>query len=346
MDIDEFLDRELSDLSLDTDNAKQIEKNIEMPQFKEESEPSTLLEGIKANLSKGNLEQAEQAYSQLWRSLLQQNLNWNKELYSQLSILSRQFSSVLNQAYMEMKRKSEHIYELINRARISLKEGKKDLPFRLYAEVQEINNSIPNIFFEEKKSLQDQILSFYKELTNTTDNELIKKVSSLMQEIDQLVDKINNSIRSNDIASASSSYSKCIDLYNQVPEGFLTKKILSGMKLLEIYKGLSIHTEILNLQNQLGQRQFQHQYEYTAASKIIPKADVPQQTASSRASLKYAGKESQAASTLLSRKKEHAKKNIKKGFYNEAWKDIEEALQLEPSDVESKALRAKIKTLQ
>ncbi|MEK6848283.1 MAG: hypothetical protein AABX65_01490, partial [Nanoarchaeota archaeon] len=205
---------------------------------------------------------------------------------------------------------------------------------------------------------------------NTTDSELIKKVSRLMQEIDQLIDKINNSIRSNDIVNAASGYSKCIDLYNQVPEGFLMKKIVSGMKLLEIYRSLRIYTEILSLQNQLGQRQFQRQaasrmpsradasktaytkqgfkkkaYEYTATAKISPKTDIPEQNETQRASLKY-GKEAQTASMLLNKKRERAKRNIKKGFYNEAWKDIEEALQLEPDDVESKALRAKIKTLQ
>ena len=45
-------------------------------------------------------------------------------------------------------------------------------------------------------------------------------------------------------------------------------------------------------------------------------------------------------------KKERAKKNIEKGFYNEASKDIQEALHLDPNDAEAKALHAKIKTLQ
>ena len=49
---------------------------------------------------------------------------------------------------------------------------------------------------------------------------------------------------------------------------------------------------------------------------------------------------------LLSAKKERAKNNIEKGFYNEASKDIQEALQLEPDDAEAKAINAKIKTLQ
>ena len=356
MDIDEFLDRELSDLSLNSDNAEKTEKNVEMPQLKE-FEQSPLFEGVKANLSKGNLEQAEQSYSQLWRSLMQQNLNWNKELYGQISILSRQFSGILGNAYDELKRKSEHIYELINRARGSLKEGKKDIPFKLYAEVEEMGNSIPNIFFEEKKNLQGQILNFYKELTGTTDNELIKKVSGLIVEINQMIDAINNSIRSNDIANAAASYNKCIELYNQIPEGFLMRKIQSGMKLLEIYRSISIYTEIVNLQNQLGQRV---QYQQQAAPKTFQQIEMvkggyPEQVTKKGpyeyksipvSSLKSVGEETPTKSMLLKKRMERAKRNIKKGFYNEAWKDIEEALLVDPNDAESKALRAKIKTLQ
>ena len=151
MDIDEFLDRELSDLGLQTDKSEKTAA-IELPGFTEQLEPSPLVENIKANLSKGNLEQAEQSYGQLWHILIEQKLKWDKGLYEQLSILSRQFSSVLDNAYNEVKRKAGHVYELISRARSALKEGKRDIPFKLYSEVEEINNSIPNVFFEEKKN--------------------------------------------------------------------------------------------------------------------------------------------------------------------------------------------------
>jgi Tfp pilus assembly protein PilF len=50
--------------------------------------------------------------------------------------------------------------------------------------------------------------------------------------------------------------------------------------------------------------------------------------------------------TTLNAQKERAKRNIEKGFYNEASKDIQEALKIDSSDAEAKALHAKIKTLQ
>jgi Tfp pilus assembly protein PilF len=48
---------------------------------------------------------------------------------------------------------------------------------------------------------------------------------------------------------------------------------------------------------------------------------------------------------LLKSKKERAMRNMEKGFYNEASKDIEQVLQIEPDDTEAKVMRAKIRTL-
>jgi len=323
MDIDEFLDRELSELNLSTGKTENRETGS---LFKEDFEPSPLFENIKSDLGKGNIELAEQSYVQLWHMLLQQKLRWNKELYGQLSALSRQFSSVLNQSYNEVKRRAEHIYELISRARVSLREGKKEMPFKIYSEIQDVFNSIPNVFFEEKKVVEEQIANFYRELKNTTDNELVKRVSVLVQEINQLIDRINQAIRLNDMINAIVGYNKCIELYNQVPEGFLRHKNSLGMRLLEIYKSLSIYTEISSLQQQLQEPLQQKQQPGTF------RRDMSMDAASK--------------STLLSSKREQAKKNIEKGFYNEAHKNIQEALQLEPNDIESKAIYAKIKTLQ
>ncbi len=322
MDIDEFLDREFSSLGLPTDKTEKVPEQ----QIEESYEQSPLFESIKTNLSKGNLEQAEQAYVQLWHILVQQKLKWNKELYEQLSILSREFSGLLSNAYNEVKRKANYIYEQINKGTNALREGKKDLPFKIYSEIDNINDSIPNVFFDEKRIIQEQTMEFYKLLRNTTDNELIKRVSALIQEISRLIDKINMSIRSNDMVNAIVNYNKCIELYNQVPEGFLRYKNSLGTRILEIYKNISIYTEITNLQKQLNSQPNIH-------GQIATQQIDSSQSTSTK-------------SILLSTKKENAKRNIQKGSYNEALKDIQEALQLEPNDPEAKAINAKIKTLQ
>ena len=326
MDIDDFLDRELAELGLDSGKPKDLGL-IES----EETEPSSLFESIRINLEKGNLEEAEQAYVQLWHLLIEEKLKWNKDIYDQLLILSRQFLNSLNKAYNDIKKKADYIYSLIKKARVSLKEGKKDAPYKIYAEIQEINNSIPNVFFEEKKIIHEQIAIFYEELKNTTDNELMKRVNGLVQEINQLIDKMNIFVRSNDFTNATLSYYKCIELYNQVPEGFLKNKTALGIRILELYKSISIHEEISYLQREMLQQASQIKRQAQPLIQPLPATFLKSN---------ISGREN-----ILRQKTEHAKRNIEKGFINEASKDIEEALQIAPKDAEAKVYHAKIKTL-
>lgn len=332
MDINDFLERELSDLGLDSAEKKRIE-----PHFKDSQALSSLID-IKSNLSKGSLEEAEQSYMQLWHLLAKQKLDWNKEVYEQLHSLSIHISGTLSQAYEETKRKRAHIMELISRGRSAMKEGKNDMSQKIFVQVQSIFSSISNVFFEEKKRVQEHIMGYYSEITNANNAELIRKVAILMQEISLLIEKVGLYIKSNDYANASLSYDKCLQLYNQIPEGFLLSKGHAGNQLLDIYKNLSIRMQITHLHKQLGQQSHANLHPYLMPQRKIEHPKPQEQ--------KKTEKESLFIRSMLEKKKEQAKRNINRGFYNEAWKDIKEALQIEPEDVEAKALLAKIKTLQ
>lgn len=354
MDIDEFLDRELADLGSDFKEENKEEKSADS-QLRDAKEQSPLIENIESDLSKGSLEEAEQSYMQLWHLLAQQKLEWNKGIYEQLRSLSIRVSGILSQAHQETKRKASQIMELISRGRNAMKEGKKDMPLKIYAEVQETNNSIPNVFFEEKKMVQEQVMDYYREITRANDAELIKKVAALAQEVSQLLDKASSYIKSNDFANASSSYDKCLQLYNQIPEGFILFRSQAGARLLEIYKNLSIQAQIASLQKQLGQlpqarqspmQMLQPRVKYQKPVEQEYHAPKARPAAVQKTQQRKPVKEPYSRQSMLEKKREQAKKNIKKGFYNEAWKNTEEALQIDPKDAEAKALRAKIKTLQ
>lgn len=349
MEIDEFLDRELADLGLSeqADRGKGAKKTG--------SEESSIFDSIKADLGKGSLEDAEQSYIRLWNLLMQQKLKWNRDLYEQIYSLSTQLSATIAQAYEELKRKANHIYGLISRARNALKEGKKDMPMKLYAEMQEMSSSIPSVFFEEKRIVQEQIISFYRDLVNTTDSELSKRIAAIIDQINQLLNITESSIRNGSVNDAASNYSRCIELFNQIPEGFIKTKTSLGMRLLDIYKTISIHAEISGLQKQLGYgvpvnrqriqpKAYTGTYQRQAAAKIQVSSLQPNQEY--RAKQEKSEKMPSQKEAMLHRKREHAKRNIKKGFYNEAWKDVEEALQIDPNDAEAITLRAKVKTLQ
>ena len=348
MDIDEFLDRELGDLGLAEKNER------DLPPLPKAGSAPSIVDSVNVDLNKKGLDQAEQSYIKLWSLLAQQKLEWNKDLYEQLYSLSKQLSSALGEAYEEIKKKSNHIYSLVSYARIALKEGKKDVLIKLYAEMQEINNSIPAVFFEEKKAIQEQITLFYRELVNTTDSELSRRVANIVNQVMRLLESIDNSLMSGNTEDALVNYIKCINLFGQIPEGFLKTRNSMGMRLLDIYRTLSIHAEISKLQKQLGlnikadlprTQPSNYAGAYQKPEPMVPAPPRPLMNSS------YQPKKSEtftisSSESLLNKKREHAKKNIKKGFYNEAWKDVEEALLINPEDIESKTLKAKIKTLQ
>ena len=249
MDIDNFLDKEFSQVASTPPSIEQLESKAQAEVYS--SVPSSF-QHLSEDLGKGNLDVAEKTYLQLWNYLSQEKLKWNKELYEHLLITNKQFSTMLNSQYNELKRKANHIYELINRAKISLKEEKREAAFKLYSEISDLDNSISSVFFEEKKVIQEQIMELYKELRNSTDKELTKRVYLMIHEINRLIDKINFCIKSNDIMNAIANYSKCMETYNQIPECFLMHKTSAGAVILEIYKSLSIYTEMSTLQKQLG----------------------------------------------------------------------------------------------
>ena len=339
MDIDDFLDRELSDIGIAAGNAETT--SGEAPKIREDLEASPLIENIKAQLLKGNIDLAEQSYVQLWSSLFEQKLKWNKGLYDQLYSLSMQFQSVINQSFDSTKRKAEHITDLISRGRAALKEGKRDIPFKIYGEIEELGNSIPDAFFEQKRVVQEQSIEYYRELRNSTDNELISRVAALIQNINHLIEKINFSISRNDIVNAILNYNRCIEWYGQIPEGFLRHKNSAAIRIMQIYKSLSIYYEMTNLQKEFKDNLRTIIVQRPVASAAFPN-DVRDKPIEKSATLEL---DTKAKASLLQEKKEGAKKNIEKGFYSAASKEIEEALKIEPNDAESKAINAKIKTL-
>ncbi|HLG24900.1 MAG TPA: hypothetical protein VI564_08270 [Candidatus Nanoarchaeia archaeon] len=341
MDIDDFLDRELVDLNVPETEIEKIVPHDRMPALNGSTETYQIFEAIKNNLAKGSLEEADEECVRLWHLLLDQKLEWNKQLYEQLSILTRQFSTALNSAYDEVKRKAQDVYQLINKGRTALKEGKTDSAFKAYSEMQYINDSIPNVFFEEKKIIGDQIVLYYKELRDVTDYNLIRRVSSLVKNTSELIEKSNSAIRQRNIPSAVLSYNKALTEYKQIPEGFLRHKNILGMRIIEIYKYLSIENTMSDLQKHLMQGP-------SHASENIPQAgqSYPQMRATSGKNSAEPSVPKQGNEALASLKKEEAKKYIQRGAYSQAIKEIEDSIALNPNDPESKALKAKIKTLQ
>jgi len=235
MDVEDFLERELAGLGLET--IPEIG-----PLKKAEPKPIT---------SKTALDKAEKDYMEFWQKIALHEVKWDKESYDNMINMTRQFSLELNKGSQELKAKKETILSQVGRVRALLKENKKELAMKSFSETQSIADSIPGVFFEEKKVITDAVNELAGEIKQFEDNESMRNAYSSMGQIGQLIEQTMKSIATNDMQNASMLYSSAIQAFVKLPEGFSIHKFRIGAKLLEIYKRISIHNEISQLQRHL-----------------------------------------------------------------------------------------------
>ncbi len=384
MDIDQFLEREISGIDLEQSS----------PASKYEKRPEVLESELAQPSSISNLDQAEQEYNTQWQSILGHQLTWDKEAYQSLFNLASNLSGTLAMAFEDAEKKRNSIQSLITQARVFLKEGKLENASKLLGEIESSHASIPNAFFEEKRILGDGIKLFARDLKNATDSDISKRAYSLIQQSGQFVVSAEKALHANDIRSAGLNYLKSLEIFNQIPEGFIIQKSPLGARLLQLYRNVTISMEISHLQMQLTpiavqqqkpqaqpasrisvEQSKEHGNQKPQAQPAQPKFQISSQHAQqrprieqrqmrlSRARIRSRAKLTKPAEKpsenpaapinpineklrLLNEKKDLARENIKKGLYNEAMKNIQEALQIEPKDAEAKIITAKIKTLQ
>ena len=235
MNVDDFLEKELAGLGIDNK-----EEAVDLPR-KPEARVS----------NKVGLDRAEQDYMDFWQKIALHEVKWDKGSYDDIINMTKHFSSELNKGFQELKIKKETIISQAGRVRQMLKENKKEMAMKSFKEIQALADSIPGAFFEEKKNILDAVNDLAREVKQFNDNDAVKSAYFTLNQIGQLMDQTVRSISSSDMQGAISLYSKAIQSFVKLPEGFLMQKFQIGAKLLEIYKRLSIHNEISELQKHL-----------------------------------------------------------------------------------------------
>ncbi len=240
MDVNEFLEREIKELGL---SQKKEESKVKVSSEPEQTEESysqrQLFEKIKIKLDQGKLDDAKKYYLSLWNIFLKQGIKWDEELHDMLSILSTEFSKLLDKEYLEIKNKIEDAHELINKGKLALKEGKIEFSSEINFKLEEIKNSLQDTYFEKKSALIYQITDFLKELKKAKDDLLIKEFIGFATSLNILIKKMETDISLNDTKNGIADYKNLIEIYSRIPEGFLRYKNTVGIRILGIYKTLT-----------------------------------------------------------------------------------------------------------
>lgn len=323
MDIDDFLDKEL-----------QVEKK----EVEEEDTPILIPKEEKDIIKH---------YFEIWNKISETKFKWDFNLYSELNRVEKKVKEELGRLLPEIERKKSVIKRLIGKAINELDNKKYESATRLYSEISDIRNSFPDFFLEEKKEINIEIFRLYEKLHDQIDSKFINDFKESIAKVDEFINDSLSSLEKGNTEEAKGSYEKAFKSYKELPNGFLTQKIELGNGLLVLYRDLSIHLQIKDLQEQLAKKS-RTSYRYRKSTNLrllseIIKRETSPKKISPLLNLKTISAETPLEdktllSRLVSRKLERAKINLEKGLYLEAKKNIDSILKVDPNNTEAKQL--------
>jgi len=353
MDIDEFLDKEAE--LIENEPLEEIipEKGAE----KGEEGYKEILKKVSSCISKNEFDEIEKLYSSLWIKIGEEKYTWNKDMYHSLIGLNKKLEGMLNSLSRETTEKIKTIHNLIAKTRASLKQGKIEPAISIHSEITSNYNKIPALFEgEKKKAYMNDIAPFNNDLRKQVDENFLHNFDSGLSQINRLISSVEAELQKGNVEKAAKFYASCIHSYNSLPDGFFLQKLEKSNKLLELYKELAITLEISDLKSKLriapvkddSEKRHKPHEMHEHAPKIpldvrtLQKATHP--PASKRQEQEKYNKDS-LKRELIKRKLERARFKMDMGHAKESGKDIQDALRLDPSNIEIKELLGKLNKL-
>jgi len=313
MDIDEFLDKELrvnkEDNMQDVNNGSAIEE-------------------------KGSIKN----YFDLWNKVSKAKFIWDGNLYSELEKATNMVKQELRDSSLTIEREKNAIKSLISKAIEELRHNNYDSATKLYSQITDMWNNFPDYLIEEKKDFNKEIFQLYEKLHDQIDSKFIIDFKSSIDDINKFIKDAFSNL-GNNMDEAKMFYEKALELYKDLPMGFLPQKLELGGHLITLYKDLSVQTQIGSLQKHLSKKPVSYKY-VSSDDKIKRLSEINKKSHNERFPILHeSGRQSKTLiQRLLERKIDRAKVNIKKGLYVEAKNNIKAILKIDPHNEEAKEL--------
>jgi|TARA_Y100000310_G_scaffold264603_1_gene275272 hypothetical protein len=328
MDIDKFLD-------IETETKKEeIERGAVSEEAKKEKIGGEPIEETKEG-------DAIKRYSELWKKVSESKLKWDYSIYSELNKAENRAKESLDKSMLNIEREKNTIKKLIRKTLGELRNKNYEAATRSYSELTDMRDKFPGFFLEEKKRLNKEIFEVYQKLHDQIDSKFIRDFKDSLEKINNLIrDAFSN--MAIDIDKAKNLYEKALDLYKDLPNGFMSQKLELGKQLLTLYKDLSIQTQIKTLQKQLSKGEG---YKYVSGDERLKRLSevIKRRHIERPPTLQGPVRPSKTLfPRLIERKLERAKINLQKGLYLEAKKNVEAILKADSENVDAKELLNKI----
>ena len=332
MDIDDFLDKEI-----EGGGKEEVEEKPEVIETTKEEKD------------------AVKRYFSLWDKVSEAKFSWNDEIYTELDKAAKKVKGELGSLSSKIQGQKNVIKRLIDRAFKELRNKDYETAAKIYSEITDMRNSFPDFFLEEKKAINKEIFQLYEKLHDQIDSKFIDDLNESLAKVDKLIRNSFSSIKLGKIEPAKDFYETALETYKNLPNGFLGQKLELGNGLLALYKELSIHMQIKNLQQELDKKSLAG-YKFVDSganlkllSEIIKNKVEKSGEGSAFSYLKdiSAGERRHIHNKALldkmvARKLDRAKINLKKGLNLEAKKNIDAILKVDPENKEAKVLLSSV----
>jgi len=330
MDIDEFLEREAK-----TEKKEEGEKHVsgEVPKGANAEMPDNIKDDVKL-------------FFEHWKKIGELKFKWDNKLYTEVTKTIESVEKEIGKTLLTMGREKRAIKRLIGKALNDLENRNFEDATKLYSEISDMRDKIPDFMFEEKKELNTEIFLLYEKLHNQIDLKFIKDSKLSIAKTNTLIEDSFSNLNKGDVVKAKIFYEKAFDMYKELPNGFIQKKLDLGSGLLKLYKDLSIHTQIKELQQLLPKGGYLSSDDrLNQLAEIVKNKNALRKYPPPRPRLvtveQHTPDKSLLAS-LIARKMERAKINLEKELYPEAKRNIESVLKVDPRNLEAKRLLSKI----
>ena len=141
--------------------------------------------------------------------------------------------------------KSKMIRERLRKISDSMRKNDMEAAVNAYAEVRSIFAGLPAGFMKEKAALQHEILPVYEQLLVVYKDEVYELTTRKTGEIKQLLAVMHQHLASNSIGLAETAYRQMQQIYDSLPNGFLTEKTEIQEEMLKSYEELISKSEIM-----------------------------------------------------------------------------------------------------
>lgn len=120
------------------------------------------------------------------------------------------------------------------------------LAIKSYLEAVSLFKKLPEGFLKDKIPVQERLLEDYSKINELILQDKIKNFSSSFNKIKDLIEQANENINKKELKKAQEIYEEILRLYDQLPGGFLEKKTMLRLQILNLYDKLREEYEEVN----------------------------------------------------------------------------------------------------